>query len=67
VPRIMQTKYWLAVAAFAIASVALFLRIATFGEWASFMGVLFTLYSVADVTNTHLQQAKHIPPENQTA
>lgn len=66
-PRVQQTKYWLAVAAFLVASVALFIGKATFGEWAAFMGVLFATYGTADIVSTHMQQAKRIPPEEQTA
>lgn len=66
-PRVNQTKYWLAVAAFIVASVALFIDTATFSEWASFMAVLFATYGVADITNTHLQQKKQIPTEQQTS
>lgn len=66
-PEIRQTKYWLAVAAFIVASVALFTTRAVFTEWAVFMGVLFSLYGSADVVNTHLQQKKNIPTEQQTS
>lgn len=64
---IRQTKFLLAVASWVVASIALFMGKATFGEWASFMGVLFTLYGVAHVTDTHMQQSKHVPAESQTA
>lgn len=67
IPRIVQTKYWLACAAFLVASTALFVSKATFTEWATFMGILFTLYGSADVVNTHLQQRKQIPPDQQTS
>lgn len=66
-PRVQQTKYWLAVAAFIVASIALFIGTATFGEWAAFMGVLFASYGAADIVSTHMQQAKKIPAEEQTA
>jgi hypothetical protein len=66
-PRIQQTKYWLAIAAFLVASVALFVSKAAFAEWATFMVVLFGLYGTGDVVNTHLQQKKSIPPEQQTS
>lgn len=64
---IRQTKFLLAVASWVVASVALFVGKATFGEWAAFMGTLFALYGVAHVTDTHMQQKKHIPSEEQTA
>ncbi len=67
IPRIVQTKYWLAVAAFLVASAALFVSRATFTEWATFMAVLFGLYGSADVVNTHLQQKKNIPTDQQTS
>lgn len=67
-PTITQTKYWMAVAAFLVATLCLcVLRLCTFTEWASFVGVLFTLYGVADVTNTHLQQSKGVAKESQTS
>lgn len=67
-PNITQTKYWLAVAAFLIASVALCaLKLCTFTEWATFVLALFGLYGSADVVNTHLQQSKGIPAERQTS
>jgi hypothetical protein len=67
VPRILQTKYWLAIGCFLVASIALFVAKATFAEWATFMAVLFGLYGSADIYNTHLQQKKNIPPESQTS
>lgn len=67
IPRVMQTKYWLAIGCFVVASVALFVAKATFAEWATFMTVLFGLYGSADIYNTHLQQKKGITTENQTS
>lgn len=67
IPQVRQTKFLLVVAVFIVAAVALFIGRCTFGEWATFMGTLFALYGVADVTNTHLQQTKNIRPEDQTA
>jgi hypothetical protein len=64
---IRQTKFWLATACWVVASLALATGRATFMEWASFMGSLFTLYGVAHVTDTHMQQQKHILPGDQTA
>lgn len=66
-PNITQTKYWLAVAAFIVASFALGFAKATFAEWGTFVAGLFALYGSADVVNTHLQQTKNIPQEQQTS
>lgn len=64
---IRQTKFYLVAVAVLISATALFIGRCTFVEWASFMGTLFTLYGVANVTDTHLQQKKSIPLESQTS
>jgi hypothetical protein len=64
---IRQTKFYLVAAAFIVSAIALFVGRCTFVEWASFMGTLFALYGLANVTDTHLQQKKSIPLESQTS
>lgn len=64
---IPQTKFWLASASFTVAMVALFIGRCTFQEWAAFIGTLFTLFTTAHVVDTHLQQKKMIPQEQQTS
>lgn len=64
---IRQTKFSLAAACFVVAAIALFIGRCSFTEWATFMGTLFTLYGGAHVVDTHLQQKKSIPQEQQTA
>lgn len=66
-PHIRQTKYLLAVLAFVVATVALFTARADFSAWSSFMLILFGLYGASDITNTHLQQSKAVPADQQTA
>lgn len=39
----------------------------TFSDWWQVCLFILGTYSVADITNTHLQQKKAIPPENQTS
>jgi uncharacterized membrane protein len=64
---IRQTKFYMALAGFIVATISHFLGKATFAEWAAFMGTLFTLYGVSHITDTHMQQKKLIPPEAQTS
>lgn len=64
---IRQTKFFLAVGCFIVATVSLFTSKAAFGEWATFMGTLFTLYGASHITDTHMQQKKLIPAEKQTS
>jgi len=64
---IRQTKFFLAMGCWIVAAASLFMGKANFGEWATFMATLFSLYGVAHVTDTHMQQKKAIPQERQTA
>lgn len=66
-PHIQQTKLYHAAFCQAVATIGLCTGLATFGEWATFSATLFTLYGIAHVTDTHLQQQKKIPLEDQTA
>jgi hypothetical protein len=39
----------------------------TFDSWWQVCLFILSTYSVADITNTHLQQKKQVPPEAQTS
>lgn len=77
IPNIRQTKFLLA--AFILLTATIFAAASLVMAWRGlppFMDAamwwaialsLFTAYSAADVTSTHLQQAKNISPENQTS
>jgi hypothetical protein len=66
-PNIRQTKLLQAVFCQLVATVALFVGKADFSAWAQFSAMLFTLYGVAHVVDTHLQQGKQVKPEDITA
>jgi uncharacterized membrane protein (DUF4010 family) len=67
VPEIRQTKFLLTCAAFLSSCAFVAAGKATFSEWGVFVSSLFAIYGSADVVNTHLQQQKKIPLEDQTA
>lgn len=80
IPNVRQTKFLMAVFILLIATVVMLVSLVmyytggssaspfvTFDSWWQVGLFLLGLYSTADIVSTHLQQAKQVPPGDQTA